>query len=230
MSPGARRVHRPSLFQRQPCDCTSVATDVAGTPSSSCATCAARNVGATTRDALPCRAATSIATPSIVVFPAPAAPSITTSGSVDATAAAARSCPASRPRLRAVRRTSGCSRSCCGMRAAMRSRSSVSACTTLSEVRCATCSGVGAPGGRIEKQSSIANDVATCTNSRISAGAACTPYSVMIRVACSCTVCRVHAEPPAAQRSSAWFATVCTERSSSDAGARRAGRRNVAGS
>ena len=208
------RVHTPSAFQRHPCAYTSAATLVAGTPSSSCATCAARNVGATTRDGLPCSAATSMAVRSMVVFPLPAAPSTITSASADATAAAATVCPLSSPAAIAASVTSGCSDFRFGFVAVSWSRSAASAVSTLRLVRCATCSGVAAPGGSTEKQSETASSVARVMNSRNSAGVACTPASVVMRVTCSWSVCLVHAEDEAALRSSARDATSCTDSSS----------------
>lgn len=77
---------------------------------------------------------------------------------------------------------------------------------------------VAVASGRIgyERSAETASTVAIVMNSRNSAGVARTPCSVVMRVTCSCTVCLVHADDAAEQRSSARDATSCTARSSNN--------------
>ena len=188
MASTSSRVQTPSAFQRQPWAWTSLATDSAGTPSSRAATSAAFLVGVTTRVARPSAAAVVMAAPSMVVLPAPAAPSTITSGSVDAIAPAASACVSSSPLAAASVVTSGWpALPLVSVAVVSRSRSLVSAAMTWRVVRWATCSGREVSGGRTERQSLTARSVVRLTSSRSSIGVARTPYSVTIRVTCSCT-------------------------------------------
>ncbi len=84
---------------------------------------------------------------------------------------------------------------------------------------CATCSGCTLPGGSTDRQSEAARRVVIATMLRSASGVARTSASVMMRMTCSCTVCSVHVDAAAAQRSSARLAIRCTRRSSSATGA-----------
>jgi hypothetical protein len=152
-----------------------------------------------------------MATPSMVVLPAPAAPSTITSGSRRGDRSGGDGLPGIQPRLVCGIGHVGALRLSCrgrgGELVAQRGLRGDHA-HDWSGARHAPASPLLAAAPRSSPQ--VARRVARSMNSRSSTGVACTPVSVVMRVTCSCTVCVVHVEAPAAQRSSARLATSCT--------------------